>query len=121
MSFDVISEYEKIAGRSLFYRTSQNIAAVDWLRALEIRIREDERGAVFARGDDPKHWLPCNRPLSPAELRYRDQIRKDEGVGVLRKGVPSRVLRKRISRYLQSGRERHAVVRAEGSWLDAIG
>lgn len=51
--FDVVEEYEKIAGpmptkngRSIPYRMTRHSAKAEWLRKLEQRIREHERSGV---------------------------------------------------------------------------
>lgn len=119
MTFDVVSEYEQIAGRF-----APKISP-DCLSRLEAVIREDERrvdAPKFARGDNPKHWRPCNRPLSPAELMYAyDAQRETQDVGGLREGESTGVRTVRLSGGAPRRGKRNAERCPKRSWLDAIG
>ena len=55
------------------------------------------------RGDNPKNWLPCNRPLSPSEKMYGYAIGTPSDVGGLREGESRGVHPQRLS-YGVSGR-----------------
>ena len=72
--------------------------------------------------DDPKNWISCNRPLSPAEVMYilDDAKRKDSDVGGLREGESPRIRTVRLGCGLPERGKRNVKRRTKAAWLDAL-